>query len=161
MPDGVERPRVYLETTIISYLTASPSRDIIQTAHQQVTRDWWDCRGRFDLFVSQAVLEEAGRGDPDAAKRRTQALSGIAVLGVGSDVARFAEHLFEVGAIPRKAALDAVHIAVAVLNGMDYLLTWNCAHIANAAVRGKIEQACRDHRLEPVVICTPEELMET
>lgn len=159
-PDHRERPRVYLETTIISYLTASPSRDLVQAAHQQVTRDWWERRARFELFVSQAVLDEAARGDTQAAKRRVEALSGIQVLGVSPDASAVARHLLEAGAIPRKAALDAVHIAVAVVNGMDYLLTWNCAHIANAAVRGKIEQTCRDLHLEPIVICTPEELTE-
>lgn len=101
------------------------------------------------------------RGDARAAERRLDALSGIQVLGVSSDASAVARRLLDVEAIPRKAALDAVHIAVAVVNGMDYLLTWNCAHIANAAVRGKIEQTCRDLRLESVVICTPEELMET
>jgi hypothetical protein len=152
---------VYLETTIISYLTASPSRDLVQAAHQQVTRDWWDRRHRFDLFVSEAVLEEAARGDAEAAGRRLQAASGIQVLDVSADVSVFAKRLLDVGAIPRKAALDAIHISVTVVNGLDYLLTWNCAHIANAAIRRKIEQACREARLEPVIICTPEELMET
>ncbi len=159
-PDRRERPRVYIETTIISYLTASPSRDLVQAAHQQVTRDWWDRRNRFDLFVSEAVLQEASRGDAEAAKRRVQALSGISVLALEDRVSDLAERLLQVGAIPRKAVLDAIHIAVAVLNGMDYLLTWNCTHIANAAVRGKIEQACLDLGLEPPIICTPEELME-
>ena len=160
MPDNPDRPRVYLETTIISYLTASPIRDLIQAAHQQVTRDWWNRRDRFDLFVSEAVLEEASRGDAEAAKRRSDALSGISVPGLEERVSDLADRLLQVRAIPRKAVLDAIHIAVAALNGMDCLLTWNCTHIANAAVRGKIERACLDLGLEPPVICTPEELME-
>lgn len=160
MPDKPDPSKVYVETTVVSYLTAPPSRDIVQAAHQQVTREWWDRRGQFDLFVSQAVLAEAARGDVEAARRRMQSLAGIPVLAVGADVSAFAERLIEARAIPAKAALDAIHVAVAVLNGMDYLLTWNCAHIANAAVRGKIERACRDTGLQAPVICTPEELME-
>jgi len=149
--------RVYLETTVISYLTALPSRDIVQAAHQQITREWWERRNRFDLFVSEAVLEEASRGDAEAATRRLAALEGILVLEVGAEVSGLADELVRSSAIP---AIDAVHIAVAVINGMHYLLTWNCAHIANAALRGKIEETCRGVGLVPPIICTPEELME-
>jgi len=149
--------RVYVETTVISYLTALPSRDIVQAAHQQITCEWWERRNRFDLFVSEAVLEEAGRGDAEAATRRLAALEGILVLEVGPEVLGLADQLVRSSAIP---AIDAVHIAVAVINGMHYLLTWNCAHIANAALRGRIEETCRGVGLAPPIICTPEELME-
>ena len=149
--------RVYLETTVISYLTALPSRDIVQAAHQQVTREWWERRNRFDLFVSEAVLEEAARGDTGAAARRLAALEGIPVLEVGAEVSRLADQLVGSSTIP---PIDAVHIAVSVVNGMHYLLTWNSAHIANAALRGKIEDTCRDVGLLPPIICTPEELLE-
>ena len=134
-----------------------PSRDIVQAAHQQVTREWWERRNRFDIFVSEAVLEEAARGDTEAATRRLAAVEGISVLEVGAEVSGLADQLLLNSAIP---AIDAVHIAVAVVNGMHYLLTWNCAHIANAALRGKIEDTCRDVGLLPPIICTPEELME-
>lgn len=154
------KSKVYLETTIISYLTAFPSRDIVHAAHQQITREWWERRDRFDLFLSQAVLEEAGRGDAEAAARRLAVLKGVPVLAVGAEVAALAERFLRMRAIPAKAAVDAVHIAAAVVNGMDYLLTWNLAHLANAAVRGKIENTCRALGLEPPIICTPEELME-
>ncbi len=142
---------------MVSYLTALPSRDLVQAAHQQITREWWERRSRFDLFVSEAVLEEAARGDAEAAARRLAALEGIPVLEVGAGVSGLADQLLRTSAIP---AIDAVHIAVAVANGMHYLLTWNCAHIANAALRGKIEDTCRGVGLVPPIICTPEELME-
>jgi hypothetical protein len=154
------KPKVYLETTIVSYLTASPSRDIVQAAHQQITREWWERRQQFDLFVSQAVITEAHRGDAVAAARRLAALEDVAVLEVTEDATKLAGAFLDQHALPAKAALDALHIAVAVVMGMDYVLTWNCTHIANAAIRPKLEDACRKLGYEPPVICTPEELME-
>ena len=153
------KPKVYLETTVISYLTASPSRDIVQAAHQQLTREWFERRKDFDLFVSQAVIAEASRGDSGAAARRLAALDDIAILEVTEDASRLAEAFIEQHALPAKAAVDAIHIAVAVVMGMDYVLTWNCTHIANAVIRPKIEDACRQLGYDPPVICTPEELM--
>ena len=154
------KPKVYVETTVISYLTAAPSRDIVQAAHQQITREWWERRKDFDLFVSQAVILEVARGDSSAAARRLAAVEGVAVLEVTEDATTVAEAFLERHALPPKAALDALHIAVAVVMGMDYVLTWNCTHIANAVIRPKIEDACRKLGYEPPVICTPEELME-
>jgi predicted nucleic acid-binding protein len=154
------KAKVFLETSVISYLTARPSRDIVYAAHQQITREWWDQRSRFDLYVSQAVLREAARGDADAATRRLAALKGIPVLAVTAEASELAELFLLRKTLPAKAAVDAVHIAVAILNGMDYLLTWNCSHIANATVRGKIAQVCQEAGLQRPVICTPEELME-
>jgi hypothetical protein len=154
------KPKVYLETTVISYLTASPSRDIVQAAHQQISREWWERREDFDLFASQAVITEAGRGDAGAAARRLAALDDIAILEVTEDASRLAEAFIEQHALPAKAAVDALHIAVAVVMGMDYVLTWNCTHIANATIRPRIEEVCRKLGYEPPVICTPEELME-
>jgi hypothetical protein len=154
------KSKVYLETTIVSYLTASSTREIIQAAHQQVTREWWRRRERFDLFVSRPVLTEAGRGDATAAARRLEALAGIPVLSVSRAVATIANTLIRTGTLPAKARLDAIHVAIAAVNGMDYLLTWNLRHLANAAIRGKIEEACRKAGMHPPIICTPEELME-
>lgn len=154
------KSRVFLETSVISYLTASPSRDIVHAAHQQITREWWARRHRFDLYVSQAVLREAARGNPEAADRRLTAIQNIPVLAVSGDASELAELFLAKNALPAKAAVDAIHIAVAVVNGMDYLLTWNCTHIANAGIRARIEKICRDTDLYPPVICTPEELME-
>ena len=154
------KSKVYLETTIVSYLVAAPSADLIQAAHQLATRNWWVGRHRFELFISRAVVTEAGRGNPEAADRRLEALRGIPNLEFGRDVAALAKRLMQRGALPPKARLDAVHVAVAAVNGMDYLLTWNLRHLANAAFRGKIEGVCRDAGTVPPIICTPEELME-
>lgn len=154
------KSKVYLETTIVSYVVASPTDDIIQAAHQQVTREWWARRQRFDLFVSRPVLAEAARGDATAASRRLETLAGIPLLSVNPRVAALARTLIRSGTLPAKAKLDAVHVAIAAVNGMDYLLTWNLRHLANAAIRGKIEQVCRKVGIHPPIICTPEELME-
>ena len=154
------KPKAYVETTVISYLAASPSRDIVVAAHQQLTREWWQTRDRFELFVSQAVVDEVSRGDADVAARRVALLAQIPVLVLGDEVNEFARQLLRSRAVPAKANLDAVHIAVAAVNHVNYLVTWNCSHIANAAVRGKIEDACRSAGLPPPTICTPEELME-
>lgn len=152
--------KVYLETTVISYLTGWPSRDLVTAAHQRLTRDWWEKRARFDLYVSQVVFQEAVEGDSGAASARLQVLEEIQVLLVTPEARDLAAQLVGGGAVPEKAAVDALHISIAVVNGMDYLLTWNCAHIANATMRHRIEGACRAAGYDPPVICTPEELME-
>ena len=152
--------KVYIETTIPSYLTGWPSRDLVVAAHQQITREWWESRTRFDLYVSQIVIQEVRGGDPDAAKMRLKALDGIPVLKLSQDARALAQELITQGPLPEKAALDALHIGIAVVNGMDYLLTWNCTHIANAAMRNMIDSVCRSEGYTPPVICTPEELME-
>ena len=154
------KPKVFLETSVISYLTALPSRDLIVAAHQQLTREWWNTRDRFDIFVSQAVLREARAGDPVAADRRLAAIRGIPVLDVTQEASDLAESLLRDGALPARAAIDALHVAVAVISGTDYLLTWNCTHLAHPRIRGIIEGLCRNAGLEPPAICTPEELLE-
>ena len=154
------KPKVYIETTVVSYLTGWPSRDLIVAAHQQITREWWQGRSRFDLYVSQIVIREAGGGDPEPAALRLKALEGIQVLELSSEALSLAKQLITEGSLPEKAELDSLHIGIAVVNGMDYLLTWNCTHIANAAMRHMIEAVCRSMGYEPPVICTPEELME-
>jgi len=155
------KPKVYLETTVLSYLTSEPSRDLIVAAHQQLTRDWWENRRTFfDLYASQLVLQEASAGDKQYAKLRLNALQQTALLEVTDTAYSFSEELIEHGPVPRKAATDALHIATAVVNGIDYLLTWNCRHIANAKMRNQIDRVCRVNGYEPIIICTPEELME-
>ena len=155
------KPRVYMETTIPSYLTAWPSQEVVTAGHQQTTRDWWTTRrDNFDLFVPQFVIDEASLGDSDAAARRLEALANLSLLEPGDDVYQLADKLVKEVPLPAKAAADSLHIAVATVNGMDYLLTWNCTHIANAELRARIEKVCRDAGYEPPVICTPEELMK-
>ena len=156
------QPKAYLETTIASYLTARPSRDLITAANQQMTHDWWhDHRGDFDLYVSQFVIEEASAGDPDAATRRLAMLEDLPQLDVTDAVQHLAQALLTQVPLPPNAQVDALHIAVATVHGMDYLVTWNCTHIANATLRHRIEAVCRAAGYEPPTICTPQELLET
>ena len=152
------KPKAYVETSIISYLTAWQSRDIVLAAHQQVTRDWWTSRGNFELFASQFVLDEAGAGDAEAAASRLAALNDTTILEVTEDAVLLAQRLIAAGGLPAQARIDALHVAMAAVHGMDYLLTWNCRHIANAALRGRIEELCREAGFEPPIVCTPLEL---
>lgn len=130
-------------------------------ANQEATRNWWDiARPRYDLFISHIVAQEASGGDPEAAKRRVAAIEGLPELDVSEEAELLAAQLLANAVIPERAKTDALHIAVATVHGMDYLLTWNCKHIANAVLRPKIEAICRASGYEPPVICTPLELME-
>ena len=156
------KPTVYIETSVVSHLTARPSRDVVVAAYQEITRDWWrDAPDRFDLAASALVMAEAGAGDPDAARSRLAALEAVTLLDATADAENLARELLDFGAVPRRAAADAAHIAIAVTNGVDYLVTSNFRHIANAAMRLGIEHVCRRAGYEPPVICTPNELLET
>jgi hypothetical protein len=156
-----DAPKVYLETTVISYLTARPSRNLFVVAHQQITAEWWTRRRRhFELYVSRLVVDEAAAGDAEAAAQRLASLRGIPLLELAESASSLATNLVTQAAIPREAAEDALHVAVAAAHGMDYLLTRNCRHIANAAVRNRIADVCTASGFEAPVICTPEELLE-
>jgi hypothetical protein len=158
--EGV-KPTVYIETSVISYLAARPSRDIIIAANQQITQEWWqDRRLKFEVYISQLVLQEIGAGDANAVAKRQQAVTDCTLLDIAPEAVDLAEKLIEQNAIPRQAAEDALHIAIATVSGMDYLLTWNFKHIANAAIRANVESVCRLNGYEPPVICSPMELME-
>ena len=149
---------VYVETTIVSYLTARRSRDVVLAAHQALTRDWWRGRTAYQLRVSQLVIDEAAVGDPLLRARRLRALRGISVLPLTDAATRLAGELVRKGALPEKATVDAFHIGVAAAHEVAYLLTWNCKHLANATMRSTIEAVCRSEGLSPPIICTPEEL---
>lgn len=154
-------PSVYLETTVISYLTGRPSRNLRVVAHQEITVDWWTRRRiRFELYVSRLVIDEAAAGDAEAAARRLATLNGIPRLELTESASILAANLVTESAIPREAIEDALHVAVAAAHGMDYLLTWNCRHIANATMRNRIADVCATSGFEAPVICTPEELLE-
>lgn len=153
------KPTVYLETSVISYLAARPSRDLIVAAHQQISQEWWDARQAWALSVSALVIAESRAGDPAAAQRRLALLDGIPLLHLSDAATDLAEQLLNRIALPARAKDDALHIAVATVHGMDYLLTWNCAHIANARQRPFIETLCQTLGYRPPVICTPEELL--
>ena len=156
---GSTKPSVYIETSLVSYLTARPSRDLLVAAHQQLTVAWWDeHRTRYELFTSQVVLAEARAGDPEAAQRRLAVLERLPLLDVADTAIALAARLVTGRALPAQAAQDALHLAIACVHGMEYLLTWNCTHLANARLRSRIEQVCRDSGYIPPIICTPEEL---
>ena len=153
------RPRVYLETTIISYLAALPSRDLVVAAHQRITKEWWtQQRDKFSLFVSTLVAAEAEKGDANAVQRRLRVMADIAVLEVTGQCGWLAERLVAKGGVPAIAAADALHVAVVSISEMDFLLTWNCAHINNAQQKERIRAVCEAEGRKCPVICTPEEL---
>jgi predicted nucleic acid-binding protein len=151
---------VYVETSIVGYLTARPSRDLVRAAHQEVTSEWWTGREAYELFISQLVLDEASAGDAGAAALRLEALRDLPLLELTPEAVALAQQFVRAAALPPKAAGDALHIALTAVHGVDYLLTWNCTHIANATMRPRIEAICRGEGFEPPVICTPLELVE-
>ncbi len=154
-------PKVYLETSAISYLVARPSRDLIVAANQQVTHEWWNTRrSQFDLFISQIVIDEAGEGDLEAAQQRLEKLQNISLLELRAEALDLSKKFLHQNTIPAKASQDALHIAVATIYGLDYLLTWNCKHIANAVILKKIAKIAAEEGYELPTICTPFELME-
>ncbi len=151
----------YLETTVIGYLAMRSSRDVRVAANQLSTREWWDDhRPKFDLFVSQFVVDECDQGDPKAADERRFFLQNIPILDMNADVETLADVISNALQIPAKARIDAFHISIAAVHGIQFLLTWNCKHIANPENRPKIERACRDRGMEPPLICTPFDLLE-
>ncbi|MHB8522388.1 MAG: type II toxin-antitoxin system VapC family toxin [Limisphaerales bacterium] len=153
--------RLYLETTIPSYLVARPSRDLRLAADQQTTREWWDQRRmEYDLFISQTVLVEVRRGDPAFAADRLTVLRGLLVLGELPLASQIAKRLLAEGIIPPGAADDAAHLGLAAAHRMEFLLTWNCRHINNPALERRIERVCSACGVDCPVICTPAELME-
>ncbi len=150
---------VYLETSVVSYATNRLSRDLVTIARQQITRDWLAARSRrYELYISQLVVQEASATEGDEAQQRLALFEGVPLLAVTGDAGELARKLVDQGIIPATAIDDAVHVAVAAVNGVDFLLTWNYQHIANAALRRMIEKVCREAGYEPPVICTPEEL---
>lgn len=155
------KQRVYIETSVVSYVTGRPARDMVVAAHQELTRQWWEMRSpAFDLLVSELVREEAGKGGAEASGRRMKSIEALPILQVSDAAVALAEQLVAAGPIPQKSAADALHIAIAAVNGVDYLLTWNCTHLANAAHRHRIEALVEEAGYACPVICTPEELME-
>lgn len=155
------KPKVYIETSVISYLTADVSADLVIAARQYTTRRWWKGgRNEFDCFASRLVFQEASCGDPELARRRLEIIAEMRELAITKDVEELAEDLVTVGPLPRNAANDAVHIAVATVHGLDYLLSWNQKHIANIMMRDKVEATCRLRGYRPLTICTPDQLAE-
>ena len=155
------KPKIYVESSVISYLAGKPSRDIFVLAHQQLTQSWWSERkNNYDLFISPLVLIEIMRGDISAASDRKIAATGLPILDPKAEIESLAALLLKKGSLPPKAGDDALHIAWAACHDMDYLLTWNCTHIANATTRKTIEATIREAGFMIPTICTPEELFE-
>jgi len=158
---GVLKPKVYLETSVISYLAGRVSRDVVTVANQQVTRTWWrDGRSDFELYVSRVVLLEIGAGDLSVARSRLDLVREIPRLDLTQECFLLAEELLQGLALPRvTAGRDALHIAVAAMNGVDFLLTWNCRHIANAVLIPRIASIIERRGYRAPVLCTPPQLM--
>lgn len=156
------RASLYLESTIPSYLAARPSRDLIVAAHQQITHEWWEgARSGFDIFISQAVEGEISAGDPDAASRRLALVEGLPLLDGTDEVESLAREYQNALVLPPAARLDAVHLAYAVAYELDYLLTWNCAHLASGSMVQRLRATnVRLGRVTPIIL-TPEALFET
>ena len=151
---------VYIETTIVSYLVANPSRDPLVAAHQTLTREWWQNeRQHYQCVTSQEMLREALLGDPEMSRRRSESLAGLTVLEVGESTRNLARELLAENLLPPAAASDAIHAAVSSLQGVNILLTWNCRHLANPHLLGKLRSFMARHGLALPEVCTPIELM--
>ena len=155
------RPRVYLETTVISYLVGRPSNNPTLASWQQITQQFWEnYTDRFVFVISPIVLTEASQGNPEAAQRRLEALSHLTVLEILPEADSLTQKLIDTGAVPQNLIPDAQHIAIATVSGVEYLASWNHKHIVNANKREHINQICREAGFEPITICTPAELIE-
>lgn len=155
MPDAI-----FIETTIPSYYVARGSRNVVHLARQELTREWWDFhRSAYELYTSQVVLEEAAEGDSVMAQARLSLLDGIPLLDISDEVADLADELVQKSILPEVAGRDAIHIASSAVHGMQFLLTWNCKHIANPHIRERIRACFSKHGIDLPVICTPEEFI--
>jgi predicted nucleic acid-binding protein len=161
MPEPRVKPKVYIETTVVSYYAARPSRDLIVAGHQQITQDWWANQlPLLDPHVSAVVVEEISQGDKEAVQMRLKAVAGFPSLEITAEVLQLAREYFEALSLPDKARLDALHLALGVQHGMDYLVSWNFTHIAGARPRAIIQTVNYRMGITTPVICTPEELLE-
>jgi hypothetical protein len=153
------KPRVYIETTILSYLTARTPKDVIALARQKITKDWWENRSiDFDLVTSRLTELEISRGDAAAAARRQAAIKDITLISHDERVAPLAARFIEANTIPAKAADDAVHLSICAVNAIPFLLTWNFRHLANVNIRLELDFLCASAGYRLPQICTPEEL---
>ena len=151
--------KIYVETSVISYLTARPSKTIIGAAHQQLTLAWWEKSAQYDLMVSEVVIRECGAGDSESAKKRLDVVRNLQLLFITDQAIKIAEALINEKIVPLKAIEDALHIAIATAHGMDYLVTWNCRHIANPEIQRGIASYLENIGTALPFICTPEELL--
>ena len=154
------KPKVYVESTIVSYLTARPSKDLVTAANQETTRLWWhQFREDFELYVSQVVLLEVGAGDPVAARERLSVLEEIPTLVMTRECVELSRRLLREGGLPRRAWRDTLHLAIAAFHQVDFVLTWNCRHIANAVFVPRFASIMSSRGYVSPVICTPPQLL--
>jgi predicted nucleic acid-binding protein len=154
-------PSVYIETSVISYLVARPSKNLRVASNQELTHRWWQTsRQNFELYASAVVLGEAQRGDAAVAAARVAIARELRLAQVTREALDLAAALVAGAGVPKKANEDALHIATAATNGLDYLLTWNCTHIANAVTIPRVNAICRSHGFEPPLIYTPQEFLD-
>ena len=155
------KPRVYVETSVISYLTARPSRDLMLLARQQFTREFWSQRDtHYDAWISPLVIDEVSQGDPQAAAARLQACGALVMLEISSQAQAFAEELIAKGAVPPSEPEDALHIALATVCEMTYIASWNFAHLVGPAAKFKLQSKIKELGYKPPLIATPEEIYE-
>ncbi|MDE0324196.1 MAG: type II toxin-antitoxin system VapC family toxin [Candidatus Poribacteria bacterium] len=158
---AAEKPKVYIETTVVSYLVSRPSAAATVASWQQATRRLWEeSTDRFEFVVSDIVLVETRRGNPIAAQQRLDVLSSLTVLETLPTVDPLAQKLLDTGAVPQNFRSDAQHIAIATVHGVEYLVSWNHKHIVNANKREHINKICQAAGFKPITICTPTELIE-
>jgi len=153
-------PTLYVETSIVSYLRSRPSAQVVAAARQLLTRKWWETeRPNYELVTSQYVLDEAADGDTEVAASRLEALAGVPLLSVENAILAIADEILRKAILPRSASVDALHIAMVAHHQVDYLLTWNCSHIANARILPRVFDVLDGCGLPRPIICTPEELL--
>jgi predicted nucleic acid-binding protein len=155
------KPTIYIETSVISYLTSRPSRDLVVAGHQQITTEWWERDlPKFTAMISPVVIDEISQGDPEAAAKRREAVAGMQLLTVNAPVLSLAAKYFVNLGLPENGRIDALHLAVAAHNAVNYLVTWNCRHIANGKVMRRLAEMNLTLEVSTPTICTPEELLE-
>ena len=151
--------RIYIESTIPSYVVARPARDLLQAARQQTSKDWWELkRQQHELFTSEIVLAEIGEGEAAMAQQRLEVMDGIKILRLTDDTEALTQRILESGLLPPDADRDAAHIALATISEMDILLSWNCRHIANASIQARLRRLAGEMGLALPVLCTPDEM---
>ncbi len=151
---------VYVETSVFGYLASRTSSNLVVAGNQRLTLEWWaGHQNDFELFVSQAVVEECSAGDPQAASERIGFLDSIPILGIDDAARELSKRILADVPLPPRADVDALHIAIAAVNSMNYLLIWNCKHIANPSLRRKIDEVLVLSNVTPPIICTPQELI--
>ena len=156
------KPRVYIETTIVGHLTSRLPYDIVVAGQMLVTRQWWaESQSDFELFVSELVLREVSQGESTAAAERLEAVASIPSAPILESAQQLTDSLIAQHGLPEKARIDALHLAICATNGIEYLLTWNCRHLANATRQKAIGEICKSSGYNVPIICTPQQLKES